>query len=267
MDSRSYCYICSNLGDVLSLRWMVDLLLLYIYSMRYQRILVKLSGEVLAGKERYGIAPEALTHYVDELAKVYAAGAEMAVVIGGGNLWRGAYGSRIGLDVVHGDQMGMLATMINAIALCDRLEKRSIPVCLMSRLNLHRICEFYNVKKARHHLSKGRMLVIGGGTSNPGFTTDSAGSLTAIELGADLLVKGTNVDGFYTADPAKDPNAKRYASISFQEALDKRLGAMDMTALQLCKDHALPAVLYDASQPDHLLKIVQGEKIGTFLHL
>ncbi len=235
--------------------------------MEYKRILLKLSGEILAGDKRFGFDHLSLKHYVEEIKKVYQAGVQVAVIVGAGNIWRGIQGSKLAIDAVKADHMGMLATMINSVALQSMLAKEGIPVCLMSRLNMTRICEGYSATKAVCHLEKGRVVIVGGGTSNPCFTTDSAAALTAIEVGADVFVKGTKVDGVYAQDPVVNPEATFYGSLSLKKALKEGLAVMDMTAMRLCIDNALSAIVYNATKKNQLLKVLIQKKGGTFLHV
>lgn len=231
----------------------------------YKRILLKLSGEVLGGEQRWGIAPAPLQYYVEEIAQVHKAGIAVAVIIGGGNIWRGNQAKKLGIGSVRADHMGMLATMINAVALQSALSQKGLPVRLMSRLNVQRICESYNMQKAEAHLKKGYIVIIGGGTSNPCFTTDAAAALTAIELNTDVLIKGTNVDGIYTEDPKQNPHATIFKTLTLQEVLDKQLKVMDMAAIVLCMQEQLPLIVYNATKPKRLLKLLQARKGGTFI--
>ena len=230
----------------------------------YKRVLLKLSGEALAGQSGFGIAPAALVHYVREIEKVHKQGIKIAIIVGGGNIWRGKQAAQSNIPRTKADHMGMLATLINAIALDSALTHKGIPCRLMSRLPLHHFWETYSIAKASAYLRKGRIVIIGGGTSNPCATTDSAASLTAIELSMDLLVKGTKVDGVYTADPKKDPKATYYTTLSLQEALAQQLNVMDRQALALCLEQRLPIAVYNATKPDQLLQILAG-KGGTLL--
>lgn len=236
--------------------------------MKYKSILLKLSGEVLAGdgKERGSIAPTALQHYVAEIQRAHEAGLQVAVVIGGGNIWRGDRAGLLGVDVVDADHMGMLATMINAIAIASSLAKKEVPVALMSRLPMHPICEHYSKQKARHHLQRKRVVIVGGGTSNPAFTTDSAASLTAVELGIGMLLKGTKVDFVYEKDPVKHADAVPFKTLSLASAIDQRLGVMDLTALTLCQTHQIPIIVYNATKPHQLLKVLTTRESGTLLY-
>ncbi|MGB0356691.1 MAG: UMP kinase [Cytophagales bacterium] len=236
--------------------------------MKYKSILLKLSGEVLAGEQgsTSTISPRRLQHYVDEIQAAHRAGLQIAVVIGGGNIWRGDQAETLGVGIVDADHMGMLATMINAIAIAASLEKRGIPTALMSRLPIHPICEHYSKQKARHHLKKGRVVIVGGGTSNPSFTTDSAASLTAIELGIDLLLKGTKVDFVYKKDPLKHVDAIPFKTLSLASAIEQKLGVMDLTALTLCQAHQLPIIVYNATKPNQLLKTLKTRETGTLIH-
>ncbi|XWN35319.1 MAG: UMP kinase [Roseivirga sp.] len=232
--------------------------------MQYKKILLKLSGEALMGPHGSGIDASQLALYADEIAKVQSLGVSLAVVIGGGNIYRGA---RAALDIprVKGDFMGMLATAINGLALQSALEKRGIPTRVMSSLSIESVCESYVPHKAMRHLEKKRLVIIVGGLGVPYFTTDSAASLRAIELEVDVLLKGTQVDGVYSDDPHKNPAAVRLDQLSFQEAFQRKLAVMDVTAFTLCEENNLPIIVYNAHQPDDLLRIVQGERLGTLI--
>lgn len=231
--------------------------------MKYHRILLKLSGESLMGKQSYGISPEMLEQYVSDIKAAVAAGVEVAIVIGGGNIFRGLSGAAKGMDRVQGDYMGMLATLINSMALQAELEKQGIKTELLSGLAIEPICQEMSRIRAIEAMQAGKVVVIGGGSGNPFFTTDTASALRAVEIQADVILKGTRVDGVYTADPEKDPTAKKFTKLSFQEALSKKLKIMDLTAFALCEENSLPIYVFDMNQPGNLLKVVQGEPIGT----
>ena len=231
--------------------------------MKYNRILLKLSGESLMGKQSYGIAPEMLEQYAKDIKAVVEKGVEVAIVIGGGNIFRGLSGASKGMDRVQGDYMGMLATLINSMALQAELEKQGMKTELLGGLAIEPICKEMSRRRAIESMQEGRVVIIGGGTGNPFFTTDTASTLRAIEIKADVILKGTRVDGVYTADPEKDPTATKFASLTFQEALGKKLKIMDLTAFALCEENNLPIYVFDMNQPGNLLKVVTGEPIGT----
>ena len=233
--------------------------------MKYKRILLKLSGEALMGERQYGIDPVRLAEYAEEIKKIHDKGVEIAIVIGGGNIFRGVSGASNGMDRVQGDYMGMLATVINAMAIQAMLEKIGVYTRLQSAINMEQVAEPYIRRKALRHLEKGRVVIFGAGTGNPYFTTDTAGSLRAIEMKADVILKGTRVDGVYDADPEKNPNAKKFETISFQDCISKNLKVMDMTAFTLCMENKLPIIVFDMNQPGNLMKIVQGESVGTLV--
>ena len=230
-----------------------------------KRVLLKLSGEALMGDANYGISPEVIQRIALEVKELVELGVQVGLVIGGGNIFRGAGLAAGGLDRVTGDHMGMLATVINALAMQDALERNGLLARVMSALKINQICEDYIRRRAMRHLEKGRVVIFAAGTGNPFFTTDSAASLRAIEIGADLLVKATKVDGVYTADPVKDPTAERYTSLSYDEVLQKRLEVMDATAIVLCRDHNMPLRILDINKPGALLKAVQGHDEGTLV--
>ncbi|NGY03563.1 UMP kinase [Solimonas terrae] len=230
----------------------------------YQRILLKLSGEALMGEQAFGISPEVTNFLAGEIKAVVDIGVQVALVVGGGNIFRGEGLARAGMDRVTGDQMGMLATVINALALQDAIERVGMQARVQSAIRINEVCEDFIRRKAMRHLEKGRVLVFAAGTGNPFFTTDSAAALRAVEIEADLMLKATKVDGIYNADPKKDPHAKRYDEVTYDEALGKRLGVMDQTAMVLCRDHGMKLCVYDMSAPGALLKIVSGDaSIGT----
>lgn len=233
--------------------------------MKYKRILLKLSGEALMGEKQYGIDPARLEQYSREIVKVKELNVELAIVIGGGNIFRGVQAERSGIDRVQGDYMGMLATVINAMALQSSLEKHGLYTRLMSGIKMEQVCEPFIRRRAVRHLEKGRVVIFGAGIGSPYFTTDSTASLRAIELEADVVLKGTRVDGVYTADPEKDPSATRFSSISYQEVFQKGLNVMDMTAFTLCQENNLPIIVFDMNKPGNLLNIVQGQEIGTLI--
>jgi uridylate kinase len=233
--------------------------------MTYRRVLLKLSGEALMGSRAHGIEPEVIQRIAAEIQTVNASGVQLALVIGGGNLIRGAGMASRGMDRVTGDHMGMLATIINALALQDALEKAGASCRVMSALKINQVCEPYIRGRAVRHLEKGRVVVFAAGTGNPFFTTDSAASLRAIEIGANIMLKATKVDGVYSADPVTDREAIRFERISFDEALERRLGVMDTTALVLCSEHNMPIRVFNIFEPGHLGRIVAGEPVGTLV--
>ncbi|MEY5049543.1 MAG: uridylate kinase [Bacteroidota bacterium] len=235
--------------------------------MKYKRILLKLSGEALMGNQKYGIDAEVLRQYAQEIKAIHDLGVQIAIVIGGGNIFRGIQAEQSGIDRVQGDYMGMLATLINGMALQGSLENAGLFTRLMSGIKIEQVCEDFIRRRAIRHLEKGRIVIFGAGTGNPYFTTDSAASLRAIEIEADVVLKGTRVDGIYTADPEKDSTATKYENISFQEVFDKGLNVMDMTAFTLCKENDLPIIVFDMNKPGNLSKLIQGEKVGTLVHL
>lgn len=234
--------------------------------MAYKRILLKLSGEALMGDKQHGIDSKRLTQYAEEIKKVVNEGVEVAVVIGGGNIFRGVEAEASGIDRVQGDYMGMLATVINAMALQSMFEKQGMYTRLMAGLKMEQVCEPFIRRRAIRHLEKGRVVIFGAGIGNPYFTTDSTASLRAIEIEADVVLKGTRVDGVYSDDPEKNPNAERYSKISFQEAYEKNLNIMDMTAFTLCQENNLPIIVFDMNKEGNLQKIVAGEEVGTLIH-
>lgn len=234
--------------------------------MKYKRILLKLSGESLMGDKQYGIDIKILEQYTEEIKKAKELGVEIAIVIGGGNIFRGVQAQESGIDRVQGDYMGMLATVINGMALQGALEKAGLFTRLMSGIKMEQVCEPFIRRRAIRHLEKGRIVIFGAGIGNPYFTTDSTASLRAIEIGADVVLKGTRVDGVYTADPEKDPNAQRYTNLSFREAYEKGLSIMDMTAFTLCQENNLPIIVFDMNKPGNLLRVMEGEKAGTLIN-
>jgi uridylate kinase len=233
--------------------------------MKYSRILLKLSGEALMGEKNYGIDSNRLEQYAQEIRKIKDLGVEVAIVIGGGNIFRGVQAEKTGIDRVQGDYMGMLATLINAMALQSALEQNGMFTRLMSGIKVESVCEPFIRRRAIRHLEKGRIVIFGAGIGNPYFTTDSTASLRAIEIEADVVLKGTRVDGVYTADPEKDKTATKYSTLSFQEAYEKNLNIMDMTAFTLCQENNLPIVVFDMNKPGNLKKIVEGQDIGTLI--
>lgn len=235
--------------------------------MPYKRILLKLSGEALMGNRQYGIDPERLAEYAQEIKSVVDKGIEVAIVIGGGNIFRGIAGASKGMDRVQGDHMGMLATVINGLALQGACEDQGIQTRLQSAIKINEVAEPFIRRRAIRHLEKGRVVIFGGGTGNPYFTTDSAAVLRAIEIEADVIMKGTRVDGIYTADPEKDDNATKFDFISFDDVLKKGLKVMDTTAFTLSQENELPIVVFDMNKPGNLLKVVSGENIGTKVNL
>lgn len=233
--------------------------------MKYKRILLKLSGESLMGDKQFGIDPERISQYAEDVKQIVSQGVEVAIVIGGGNIFRGLQAEKNGIDRAQGDYMGMLATLINGIALQSSLEKKGMFTRLMSAIKMEEVSEPYIRRRAIRHLEKGRVVIFGAGTGNPYFTTDTAAALRAVEIGADVILKGTRVDGVYTADPEKDPNATKYESLTFGDALSKRLNIMDMTAFTLCEENALPIIVFDMNKPGNLLKLLQGDNVGTLV--
>lgn len=231
----------------------------------YRRILLKLSGEALLGQEDYGIDPAILARIAQEIKEVLALGVQIGVVIGGGNIFRGAGLAQGGMDRVTGDQMGMLATVINSLALQDALERLGIYARVMSALQINEICEDYIRRRAVRHLEKGRVAVFAAGTGNPFFTTDTAAALRAIEIGADVLVKATKVDGVYSADPMKNPDAKRYDLLSFDKVITDKLNVMDTTAIVMCRDNDLPIRIFNLTQEGALMRLMRGEDLGTLV--
>ena len=232
---------------------------------RYKRILVKLSGEALMGESDYGIDPVFLKRLATEIGAVRSAGIEVALVVGGGNLFRGAGLARAGMDRVTADQMGMLATVMNSLALQDALEAIGLYVRVMSAIRINEVCEDYIRRRAVRHLEKGRVTIFAAGTGNPFFTTDTAASLRAIEIDAQLLLKATKVDGVYDADPAANPTARRYERLRYDQVLDDRLNVMDATAIVLCRDHDLPMRVFNLNEADALVRAARGEDVGTLV--
>jgi uridylate kinase len=233
--------------------------------MKYKRILLKLSGESLMGDRQYGIDNKQVLQYAHDIKAVKDKGMEIAVVVGGGNIFRGLSAEKSGMERAQADYMGMLATVINCMALQNALETVGVETRLQSAIKMEQICEPYIRRRAMHHLECGKIVIFGAGTGNPYFTTDTAASLRAIEIKADVVLKGTRVDGIYTADPEKDPTATRYDEISFQEVYDKGLSVMDMTAITLCQENKLPIIVFDMNKPGNFMKIAEGEPIGTLV--
>ena len=235
--------------------------------MKYKRILLKLSGEALMGSRQYGIDPVRLAEYAQEIKEIRDKGVEVAIVIGGGNIFRGVAGASNGMDRVQGDNMGMLATIINGLALQSALEDAEVPTRLQTAIHMEEVAEPFIRRRAMRHLEKGRVVIFGGGTGNPYFTTDSAAVLRAIEIGADVILKGTRVDGIYTADPEKDHKAIKFDDISFDDVLRKGLKVMDTTAFTLSQENELPIIVFDMNKKGNLLKVVSGENVGTKVKL
>ncbi len=235
--------------------------------MQYKRILLKLSGEALMGDQQYGIDPKRLQEYAKEIKQVAEKGIEIAIVIGGGNIFRGLSGAAQGMDRVQGDHMGMLATVINGLALQNALENEDIPTRLQTAISINEVAEPFIRRKAIRHLEKGRVVIFGGGTGNPYFTTDSAAVLRAIEINADVILKGTRVDGIYTSDPEKNKDAVKFESITFEDVLQKGLKVMDTTAFTLSHENELPIIVFDMNTEGNLEKVVLGKKIGTIVNL
>jgi len=233
--------------------------------MKYKRILLKLSGESLMGDKQYGIDNDQVIQYAQDIKSVFDAGIEIAVVVGGGNIFRGLSAEKSGMDRAQADYMGMLATVINCMALQNALESIGVETRLQSAIKMEQICEPYIRRRAMHHLELNKIVIFGAGTGNPYFTTDTAASLRAIEIKADVVLKGTRVDGIYTADPEKDPTATRYDEITFQEVFDKNLSVMDMTAFTLCHENKLPIIVFDMNKAGNFMKIAQGEHVGTLV--
>ncbi len=234
---------------------------------KYKRVLLKLSGEALLGSQKSGdpFDPKVIEQYAIDIKQVTDLGVQVAIVIGGGNIYRGMNEADSGIERAHGDYMGMLATVINAMAMQAMLEKIGVYTRLQSAINMEQVAEPYIRRKALRHLEKGRVVIFGAGTGNPYFTTDTAGSLRAIEMKADVILKGTRVDGIYTADPEKDATAKRYENLTFEECISKNLKVMDMTAFTLCMENKLPIIVFDMNGPGNLLQVVQGMNVGTLV--
>ena len=235
--------------------------------MKYKRILLKLSGESLQGAQKYGLSTDVLRSYAEQIGAVGARGVQIGIVIGGGNIFRGLSGAGKGFDRVKGDQMGMLATIINSLALQSALEACGGKCKVLTSIRMEPIGEYFSKARALEYLEAGYVVVIGGGTSNPYFTTDSASALRGIEIEAEVLLKGTRVDGVYTADPEKDPAARKFDEITFDEVLARRLKVMDQTAFTLCRENGLQIVVFDMDTPGNLAKVLDGERIGTLVRL
>ncbi|RAV27994.1 UMP kinase [Sinomicrobium soli] len=235
--------------------------------MQYKRILLKLSGEALMGQKQYGIDPRRLSEYANDIREIAEKGVQVAIVIGGGNIFRGVAGASNGMDRVQGDHMGMLATVINGLALQSALENTGVQTRLQSAIHINEVAEPFIRRRAIRHLEKGRVVIFGGGTGNPYFTTDSAAVLRAIEIDADVILKGTRVDGIYTSDPEKDENATKFDYITFDDVLKKGLKVMDTTAFTLSQENELPIIVFDMNKKGNLYKVVSGEKVGTKVNL
>ncbi len=233
--------------------------------MKYKRILLKLSGESLMGDQSYGIDNKRVLQYAQQIQAIQKLGVEVAVVVGGGNIFRGLSAEKSGMDRAQADYMGMLATIINSMALQNALENSGVYTRLLSAIKMEQICEPYVRRRAIRHLEKGRVVIFGAGTGNPYFTTDSAAALRAIEIKADVVLKGTRVDGIYTADPEKDLNATKFDTLSFDEVYSRNLNVMDMTAFTLCDENNLPIIVFDMNKEGNLMKLMQGEAIGTLV--
>lgn len=245
----------------------IDNPIIIFLAMKYQRILLKLSGEALMGENQYGIDEKRIKAYAQEIKSVSELGVEIAIVIGGGNIFRGVAGASKGMDRVQADHMGMLATVINALALQSALEEENIPTRVQTAIHMDEVAEPFIRRKAMRHLEKGRVVIFGGGTGNPYFTTDSAAVLRAIEINADVILKGTRVDGIYTADPEKDQNATKFDDITFDDVLNKGLKVMDTTAFTLSQENKLPIIVFDMNKSGNLNKVISGETIGTKVNL
>ncbi len=232
---------------------------------KYKRIVLKLSGEALLGEADFGIDPNVLARLAREILEVQRSGIEIGIVIGGGNIFRGEGLAGAGMDRVTGDQMGMLATVMNALAMQDALEKIGAHVRVMSAIKINQVCEDFIRRRAVRHLEKGRITVFAAGTGNPFFTTDSAAALRAIEIGADLLLKATKVDGVYSADPKKDRSAKRFEHLTYDQVIERKLAVMDTAAIALCRDHKIPLRIYDIAREGDLMRIIKGQQIGTLV--
>jgi uridylate kinase len=232
---------------------------------KYKRVLLKLSGEALMGDKSFGFDNQVIAQYARDIKGVVELGVQVAIVIGGGNIYRGMNEAETGIERAHGDYMGMLATVINGMAMQAGLEKIGVYTRLQSAIKMEQIAEPYIRRRAIRHVEKGRVVIFGAGTGNPYFTTDTAGSLRAIEINAEVILKGTRVDGIYTADPEKVPDAKKFETITFQECISKNLRVMDMTAFTLCMENQLPIIVFDMNKTGNLLRVVRGEKVGTLV--
>jgi uridylate kinase len=235
-------------------------------ALTYKRILLKVSGEALMGERTYGIDPNVLGKFSEDIRSVHASGIQIGIVIGGGNIYRGVEHSSDGIDKVTGDHMGMLATIINGLALQSALEHHAVFTRLLSPISMEEIAEPFIRRRAIRHLEKGRVVIFGAGTGNPYFTTDTASALRAVEIDADIIIKGTRVDGVYDADPEKNPSAKKFDVISYQEVLEKNLRVMDMTAITLCRENQMPIIVFNMNKRGNLAKIIAGERIGTLVN-
>ena len=235
------------------------------HKLKYKRVLLKLSGESLSGSEESGISVKILNYLTAEIKSVYDLGAEIGIVVGGGNIYRGLSAQAQGIDAVTGDYMGMLATIINSLALQNSLEKTGIPTRLLSAIDMNKIAEPFVKRRAVRHIEKKRIVIFGAGTGNPFFTTDTAGALRALEIGAEVILKGTRVDGVYNKDPEKNKDAKMFSEVSFSEALENNLKIMDMTAFALCRENKIPVIVFNMDKPGNFLKVVSGEKTGTIV--
>lgn len=260
-------FLCLKLSDVL----LISLIDLSIFEkqltiMKYKRILLKLSGEALMGTGEYGISPEKITEYAKEIQTIVNQGCQVSIVIGGGNIFRGVQAANSGMDRVQGDYMGMLATVINGLALQSALEDMQVKTRLMTAIKMDEVAEPFIRRRAVRHLEKGRVVIFSAGTGNPYFTTDTAATLRAIEIEADVILKGTRVDGIYTADPEKDATATKYESITFDEVYQKGLKVMDMTAFTLCNENKLPIVVFNMNIPGNLQNAIKGEEVGTLVN-
>jgi uridylate kinase len=233
---------------------------------RYRRILLKISGEALLGGRPYGVDPGVCAFIAAQVGEVRTAGVEMAIVVGGGNIFRGLAAAARGMDRATGDYMGMLATVMNALALQDALEKAEVPTRVMSAIGMNEVAEPYIRRRAMRHLEKGRVVILAAGTGNPYFTTDTAAALRAVEIGAEVLLKATKVDGVYTADPAIDPQARRHDELTYGQVLNDHLQVLDATAVSLCMENDLPIVVFDMNQPDNIRRAAIGDKVGTLIH-
>ena len=233
--------------------------------LKYKRVLLKLSGESLMGKKGFGIDHNVLDFFSTEVKKVHDIGVQLGIVIGGGNIYRGLSADDQGIDRVTGDQMGMLATVINSLALQNAIEHKGIFTRLMSAIKMEEMAEPYIRRRAQRHLEKGRVVIFGAGTGHPYFSTDTAASLRAVEIGADVIIKGTRVDGVYDSDPERNPNAFKFNNISYMDILKKNLRVMDLTAISLCQENSLPIIVFNMNVPDNLVKLVKGENIGTLI--
>jgi uridylate kinase len=232
---------------------------------RYSRILLKISGEALMGRRSYGVDPEMLAFIADQVGEVAQSGVQVAIVVGGGNIFRGLAASASGMERATADYIGMLATVMNGLALQDALEKADVPTRVLSAIAMHEVAEPFIRRRAVRHMEKGRVVILAAGTGNPYFTTDTAAALRAVEIGAEVLLKGTKVDGVYDRDPMNDPSAKRHAHISYTQVIGEQLGVLDSTAVTLCRDNNLPIVVFDMNQPGHIRAAAMGEDVGTMI--